>query len=255
MGKKYNDKRNANQIYKKDGNNCFLEVLGPTPSFQKITFRIIKYNKQRQEGNKIEKQFSFYLDLPNMLGLCRYVDNGSIRRLNEAIKAKIIKKEEDQKNGIKNEEKIPFAVWWKQGGTPSRNGKPTESRILSLIPATRSKYANIMFKIQVGEGKEDKRGLIQPVGYQDMLSVGLEYDDLYNMCEYIKVRIQAFCSWMQMAGYYDPAQAPDQPDQNAEVNQNNNHSPAPVKETPEERENYSSNSYYEDYNTLFYNVG
>lgn len=226
MAKIYNDGRNANQIYKKNGNGVFLEVLAPEPDFQKITIKISKYNVNNDKGNRIEKTYSYFLSLPEILGLCRYVNNGSIKRMSDKIK-------KDNSNQV---------IWSKQGGSPASKGNPPRCRILSIIPATRSRYADVIFKIEEGEARVTKEGLFAPAGRLDALSVGITFDELYGMCEYIKVRIQAFATWMQMSGNYTySGKTQEQP-------------PEPIKDEPEERTDYGSNA-HENYNTLFYNVG
>ena len=63
--KKYEkEKNNPNQFIRKDGYDSFVEVLAPTPEFNKVTVQIVKYNKQT---NKMVDSNSFFFTIPTFL--------------------------------------------------------------------------------------------------------------------------------------------------------------------------------------------
>ncbi len=185
MGEKYNDPRNKNQIFKKYGKNCFMEILGPTPEFAKVTFHFVNFNGNTK---KITDEANHYISIPDMLTFYRHVSHGLYVRNCEECKS----------------HNQMAAIWKKQGGTPARNGSMATARIISMLPATKIKQGGVIFKSEVGFGNEDKSGLIMmdySKNVQNIL-VGMSYEDLYGMAEYIKMRLQAYTNWMQSNGYY-----------------------------------------------------
>lgn len=184
MGEKYNDPRNKNQIFKQYGNNCFFEVLGPTPEFTKVTFHFVKFNERTK---KIEEDAYHYVSFIEMLTLCRQIDTGVITKASEMYK----------------KEGKDIALWRKQGGTPARSNKEQPiGRVLSVIPS--KKMSGVVFKSEEGTGEMEGKGLIKLLYNKDVrrILVPVPYDTLYGMSAYIKMRLQAYTDWMQMNGFY-----------------------------------------------------
>lgn len=184
MGSKYNDPRNAMQIFKQHGKNSFLEILGPTPEFTKVTFHFVKYDER---SKKITEEASHYVSIPDTLVLCHHVETGILIKNSE-----ICRKDNKTVN-----------LWYRQGGTPSaRTGGEAVARVLSVIPASKSQ--GVVFKSEVGIGREDKSGLIaldykKPV---NRILIPMPYETLYGMGAYTKMRLQSYTDWMQSNGFY-----------------------------------------------------
>lgn len=67
--------RLSKQIFKIDGNNCFMEVLNDRFFEGKVHFNFSAYDKEREAGDKIKEKIDFFLEFGDALSFCEMVIN------------------------------------------------------------------------------------------------------------------------------------------------------------------------------------
>lgn len=190
--KKYEkEKNNPNQFIRKDGYDSFVEVLAPTPEFNKVTVQIVKYNKQT---NKMVDSNSFFFTIPTFLMICKKIETRELLWMNENAKKKALA--EPNAN--------PERLLFRQSGTITESG--VVARTFFFSPATKSKSANIMMNIEKGVGVKQESGLISmnyKAGGVTRLMVGLTYEDLLEIALISQMRLQAYITARQIRGDFD----------------------------------------------------
>lgn len=67
--------RTKNQIFKMDGNNCFLEILNDRFYENKVHFNFSNYDPKGESGDKITGKVDFYLSFADALTFCQLVES------------------------------------------------------------------------------------------------------------------------------------------------------------------------------------
>lgn len=236
--KKYEkEKNNPGCFIRKDGANTFLEVLSPTPEFNKITINFIEYNKDTYKQIRL---IPIYFTVPEFLVFCKKIEQGIIQRMCEA----------EKKRCLDNNIGFPNYIYQQLGGTPATSPSNTrtdgrdEAREFTILPATKSRFANVMLKAERGPGKKTTEGLISmDRSNRDIIEkviVSLSYDALLEIALISQVRIQAYVTAREVNGdfkYYGANKG-----DNAETTQ------MPVTNQMPEQKTYNNNnnqSYYQ----------
>ncbi len=219
-----NEKRermNPRQIWRAFTQKTFIEVIGPTPEFEKIEINIQNYSKG-QEGSKLGESVSVFYDLPEFLALIDRLRMGTFKRTIEAERARMA-----QQNITYGEE-----LFVKQGGTPkfSRNGNnDIEARKFYFQPGK----IGVLVKGEKGIGMVTKEGLTA-IDYNRMKQQGipvtrvmipLTYDQLLEMACIAYMRLQAYVIARQLNGDYSFQKA-------AVNNEDRMDTPRPVASAP-----------------------
>ena len=144
--------RNLNQIIRKDARGCFVESLNDVFSIGKAHLAFVAYDLHSPAGQRQTDNIHIYLDIAELLELCRKAESGELR---QALQAK-------KRDGDKG------SLYQCMGGTPSERlrqlGKPRPdgrslSRVFQLLPGSRSDF---LLVADSGPGERDAKGLIVP---------------------------------------------------------------------------------------------
>ena len=219
---------NANQIIRKDGNNCFVEVLRNSFEIGRVLMKFVTYDLTRPSGDKFTNEIDIYLTFEQFFRLSYDIlDSQSL------IKAIQKDKQEATAKGSQYPQQRVIA----QGGTSAESlaqkGKSRpdgmgESRILKIFAGNK---LPIMFVAEKGAGEADSKGLIVPRYGRtpdSRVMMGLSADDAKELFLYTREEVRAFITAKRMMELMNPAVAPIP---QASGN-NNGYRPAPVQTQP-----------------------
>lgn len=198
--KKYEkEKNNPGCFIRKDGNNTFLEVLSPTPEFNKVTVNFVEYDKTTFKQIRL---IPIYFTVPEFLVLCKKIEQGIIAR----------KAFDEKQRCLTNNVSFPNSIYQQLGGTPAsspankRADRRDEARVFSILPATKSKFADVMFQAERGPGNTTKEGLISMDRSDrnaiEKVIVSLSFDNMLEIALISQMRIQAYITDQQIKGHY-----------------------------------------------------
>jgi hypothetical protein len=177
---RYADKFMSEQMYRVDAKGKFIEFIAPTEDFPMIKVTI-QYNGQ---DNKKKSSADYYFRIPWFLEFCRKVSSNSLYTKAERLRA--------SGNGNTS----PFITEF--GG----NEKSRVARQFKISPAKLKD--NVLFQIDSGEAKKGTIGEINYNNKEKFSShfIPVSYQNLYEMAEICKLRVQAFVFRMEMQGKF-----------------------------------------------------
>ena len=148
-----NDDRNRSQIIRIDARNCFVESLNDAFEIGKAHFTFASYDLSKPSGQRQTNSIQIYIDMAEVLELCRKLVGGELRYLMQ------VKKKKWRQHAALS---VP---WWHFGGKSSqdtdgrvRMGKACRGRRGSSA-AVRSDF---LFVADSGPGETNAKGLIVP---------------------------------------------------------------------------------------------
>ena len=125
--------RNLNQIIRKDARGCFVESLNDVFSIGKAHLAFVAYDLRSPAGQRQTDNIHIYLDIAELLELCRKAESGELR---QALQAK-------KRDGDKD------PLYQCMGGTSAERLRQLEkpradgmslSRVFQLLPGSRSDF-------------------------------------------------------------------------------------------------------------------
>lgn len=177
--------RRGYQIIRKDGKDCFVESLSDSFAIGRAHLVFAAYDASKPVGERQTNNVSIFIDMPEVLELCRKMESGEMRS--------ILQTKKDKKDNT------PIQEW--TGGTAAEKlaerGKAREdgmslSRVAKLLCG--SKY-DFMLIADSGPGEQTEKGLIVPrfVGKgENHVVVGLSWDDFSELFLTTKVHYEAW---------------------------------------------------------------
>lgn len=81
-----NDDRNRSQIIRVDARNCFVESLNDAFEIGKAHFTFASYDLSKPSGQRQTNSIQIYIDMAEVLELCRKLVGGELRYLMQAKK-------------------------------------------------------------------------------------------------------------------------------------------------------------------------
>ena len=190
------EERNENQIIRKDGRNCFVEVLKDGFEYGRIHMNFAAYDTTKPAGQRQTDTINIYIPADEFLELCRKLDCGELRRMQQ----------------IRQKEQSNTPIYQCLGGTSAqkleRLGHAREdgmslSRTMQLVAG---KKTDFLFIANSGPGEAGAKGLIVPrFGNQpeNHVAIGMSHDALSGMLLAARSHYQA---WLT-AGYLMKAAA------------------------------------------------
>lgn len=190
-------KKNPYQIYREDGKNSFVEIVGNMLHKGIVVINFCEYD---EKTNKQTSKIDLYVETPKFLGLMNGMLNGEFRQRIEKAKAEGVFEGEKVSQytsyfmdmGGANEDKVKekFNVyqerfpWLKEGMAISRQFK--------VQTGTNSKYPYV-FRGEVGPGKSNDKGLIVPQGRpMKYTNIPFTYDSIMACASICVSYISAF---------------------------------------------------------------
>ena len=120
--------RNLNQIIRKDARGCFVESLNDVFSIGKAHLAFVAYDLHSPAGQRQTDNIHIYLDIAELLELCRKAESGELR---QAVQAK---KQDGDKSPLYQCMGGTSAERLRQLGKPRADGMSL-SRVFQLLPA------------------------------------------------------------------------------------------------------------------------
>ena len=77
--------RNLNQIIRKDARGCFVESLNDVFSIGKAHLAFVAYDLHSPAGQRQTDNIHIYLDIAELLELCRKAESGELRQALQAL--------------------------------------------------------------------------------------------------------------------------------------------------------------------------
>lgn len=189
MGNKYEERhcKNANQMFKIDSKEKFVEILEPCAipgsEFPKIIMNFITYSTGAEKGSRLKGSGSIYFDIPYFLNICRMIKQGEAR-YNSMNNLPIIPSY-DRAN---DKEGKRFILETK---TESKPGRGDSGVFLKLYIGDSVKNGNL-YNVNLSKGK-----------IREIISVPCVWQKLYEMACICELRINAAVFRMEMNGYFD----------------------------------------------------
>ena len=269
---------NPQQIVRKDGSNCFVEVVSSSFPIGRVLFRFINYNKQAAQGSRYVDNVEIYLTIPAFLRIAYDFESGRL----DAVLNK------NKQDAINQGYKYAFPLVLDLGGKSAKKlaaagkARPDNmslSRQLKIASGDKRPYLLIA---ESGPGEEDEKGLIVPKYKtpEHKVTIPLSVEDMIEILEATKMHIQAYLasdyvatpveSRMPTIGQQGPSEVSNAPAnqgysntynnngnsnyQNANSNYNRNNNSAP-NSVPYGNTNTNNNRYnnYQNQNTNNYN--
>lgn len=81
-----NDDRNRSQIIRIDARNCFVESLNDAFEIGKAHFTFASYDLSKPSGQRQTNSIQIYIDMAEVLELCRKLVGGELRYLMQVKK-------------------------------------------------------------------------------------------------------------------------------------------------------------------------
>lgn len=195
-------KRNPMQIFRIDGKDSFVEVLGGMIDKGKIQVNFVEYDPKN--GNKQTAIINTYINLPLFMGFVEGVLSGEFRnRINEAKTSKYLDGQPVNaytsyfaSMGGVNEESVAknfethkaMYPWLAEGQAISRQFKVQVG----------SKYPYVL-RGEVGVGKSNDKGLIVPQGTaKKYINIPIPYEQMMALAATTKAFVDAY--YAQLVG-------------------------------------------------------
>ena len=181
------DDRNQFQIIRKDARNCFVESLSDSFSIGKVHLAFASYDLSRPAGQRQTDSVHIYLDVAELLELCRKMTCGELRWMLQEKR--------------KSNDSSPIQQWL--GGTSAAKltklGRPRPdgkclSRTAKLLCG---KKTDFLFVADSGPGEQDTKGLIVPRfgnNPENHVSVSMTWEALSELLFLTKTHYEAWLS-------------------------------------------------------------
>lgn len=181
MGK---EARSAEQIFRIDGKNVFVEITTYGLGIDKVFFNFVEYNTRNAKGQRTSASIGIYMDIFEAQALSRDILSGRIAKLGAMAKEKAAAKGQ----------KYASAVFLKQGGKSAKSNKGQAiSRIFEITPGDRQPW---VLCAKQGKAHETPQGLIVMDGSPECtIRVPLTNELLKQFALAIEAAVQ---TWIQL---------------------------------------------------------
>ena len=183
-----NDFYNPTFIHKVATDKAIVEIFGDC--FDKDKFRL---NFQSFKGGT---NIQYYMDVGDFLALANDIKNGTVEHCMTVC---------SQSNKVTPYRYFRGTAYEKQAKDYKRADKRDESRILSIIPSTESKYM-FALKVQKGPGTKIGAGAVDPdfkaAGWEE-IKIPMKNKDAKAFFILGEVRYQAYVTAKMMQGAYE----------------------------------------------------
>ena len=147
-----NDDRNRSQIIRIDARNCFVESLNDAFEIGKAHFTFASYDLSKPSGQRQTNSIQIYIDMAEVLELCRKLVDGELRYLMQVKKKNGDSTPLYQCLGGTSAEKLA------RYGRARADGKSL-SRTAQLVCGSKTDF---LFVADSGPGETNAKGLIVP---------------------------------------------------------------------------------------------
>lgn len=215
--------QNPQQIIRKDGNGCFVEVVSSSFEIGRVLMRFYTYDKTREAGNRITNQVDIYMTFPQFLRIC--YDILDSRNLIKAILADKQNAAKESNGGRTYVKPRIISMGGTSAAALAAKGKSRPdgmgiSRILKIMAGDKKP---IILTAEQGAGEADANGLIVPrfgTRPEQKVMIPLSADDAKELFLYTREMIRAYLNYKASTTF--------NPDNYKKQNTNNNgYTPTP----------------------------
>lgn len=238
MAQNYNNNKNQqgdkrqNQIIRKDGKDCLLDVNTQSFGIHKVQFVFSKYDMNRPAGSRTTSRIIIYLGFAEALEFAHSV-------LDQTFSKKLV---QAQKTFSETNKPWDKDVVISMGGTPkpkNRTDGKAESRIMKAQLGTKKPVVLIA---STGPGDVNEKGLIVPTKgarTEHSVMVTLSAEDIRQIALMVQTHIQSYLAYEHLKGMwqYTPVMGSNQ-----QGDTGYNHQQAPVYNNAGENGNYQANA-------------
>lgn len=183
--------KNPLQIVRKDGKNCFVEVMSDSFPIDKVHFNFITYDMNAAAGNKITNQVNIYMSFEEFYRVCHDIT------VSKALLNEIIKMAQDAKNEGKSW--TPSKVICIGGRSAESLAKANQARADGMCLSRQLKIQAgnklpVVLIAESGPGRQDAKGLIVP-SYQQpeqRVLIPFTYESIKELFLISKAHLDAF---------------------------------------------------------------
>lgn len=196
--------RNQNQIIRKDARNCFVESLSDAFSIGKVHLVFASYDMSKPVGQRQSNNVHIYMDMAELLELCRKLTCGELRWMIQQKKKANDKTPLQQWLGGTSAEKL------KQFGRARADGKSL-SRTAQLMCGNKTDF---LFVADSGPGDTNEKGLIVPrfgKNPENHVAVSMTWDTLSELLLLTKAHYEAWLAAWYLQRITSPEKLTGQP--------------------------------------------
>lgn len=179
------EERNQNQIIRIDARSCFVESLGDSFEIGKAHFVFAAYDLNKPAGQRQTNNIHIYMDVAELLELCRKLTGGELRWLMQNKKKSGDNTPLYQCLGGTSAEKL------EKYGRPRADGKSL-SRTAQLVCGNKTDF---LFVADSGPGEANAKGLIVPrfgKNPENHVSVSMTFESLSALLLMTKAHYEAW---------------------------------------------------------------
>lgn len=189
---------NPSQIIRKDGKNCFVEVLSDSFSINRVRFNFCTYDLSAATGSRITSSISIFLPFDEFYRICHDMTVSCI--LLQTIKKNV--------DAAKASGTYPTPITLNMGGRSARSlaasGTPRPdgmslSRQLKLIGGDRFP---VLLQAECGPGEQNEKGLIVPryKTPEQRVLIPFTYETIKELFLIVKAHVDAYIVSRYVAG-------------------------------------------------------
>lgn len=195
--------RNQNQIIRIDARSCFVESVSDAFEIGKAHFTFASYDLSKPSGQRQTNSIQIYIDVAELLELCRKLTGGEMRWLMQNKKKNADNTPIYQCLGGTSAEKLA------KYGRPRPDGKSL-SRTAQLVCGNKTDF---LFVADSGSGETNEKGLIVPrfgKNPENHVSVSMTYESFSELMLMTKAHYEAWLTaWYSFKRMHE-AKAPEQ---------------------------------------------
>ncbi len=199
------DDRNRSQIIRIDARSCFVESLSDAFEIGKAHFTFASYDLNKPAGQRQTNSIQIYIDMAEVLELCRKLTGGELRYLMQSRKKSSDPTPLYQCLGGTSAEKLA-----KYGRTRS-DGKSL-SRTAQLVCGSKTDF---LFVADSGPGETNAKGLIVPrfgKNPENHVSVSMTFELFSELMLMTRAHYQAWLTACYLRGSAEMPTQQAQPD-------------------------------------------
>ncbi len=185
--------KNINQIVRKDGKNCFVEIMSSAFEIDKVLLNFYNYNMDMPANNRRSAGVSIYLSFDEFYRIC--YDATMNYRLVKLLNDSFVKMKE---TGAKYPEPITLYMGGKTASSLQKAGKarPDGKSLSRQLQIVRGMKYPIVLQALSGPGEENEKGLIVPKynfsNAEEVVKIPLTQDAFEEMLLITKAHMDAY---------------------------------------------------------------
>lgn len=183
--------KNAQQIIRKDGSNCFVEVMSTSFEIEKVLFNFYTYDTSAQAGSRLKNGINIYMSFDEFYRICHDIT------VTRALISEVLKMAQDAKAAGKNY--APTKIIH-QGGRSAASlkaagqGRPDNMSLARQLKIQAGSKYPIILIAESGPGEQDAKGLIVPRYQQPecKVTIPFTFESIKELFLTTKAHVDAF---------------------------------------------------------------